>query len=106
VIAEYQEKLNDPVLSEEERATIERDRKEFENNPGTKGIIREKSPIENEEDKARVLQIIELLKDTDQLGEIKDPGDDFSKYIEGFSERNKPNIPEWLVNNNAETHNQ
>ncbi len=98
VIAEFQERLSKNTLSEEERASIEQERKDFESNPSTKGIIREKSPIENEEDKNRALQIVELLKDTDKLGDIKDPldmtGDEFSKYMEGFGERNKPNALE------------
>lgn len=100
VIGDFQEKLSDNTLSEEERTSIEQERKEFEDNPAIKGVVREKTPIENEEDKARVLQIVELLKDTEQLGDIKDPlemnGDEFSKYMEDFAERNKPNTPEWL----------
>lgn len=98
VIAEFQERLSKNNLSEEERASIEQERKDFESDPTTKGIVREKSPIENEQDQKRAVQIAELLKDTDKLGDIKNPldmtGDEFLKYMEGFAKRNKPNALE------------
>ena len=39
VIGEFQEKLSDNTLSEEERTSIEQERKEFEENPAIKGVV-------------------------------------------------------------------
>lgn len=90
-IGEYQEKAQAPGLSNEEREQIQQERKDFEENPEKYGVTRDKSPIVNEADKARALQIVELLKDTEKLGEEKDLSEaEFVKYMKGFGERQTP----------------
>ena len=90
VVDAYQEKLNDPDLTKEEREAIEQERMNFEADPSTKGVTRENSPIVDEDDKRRALQIVEQLKDTSK---IKFPEDgmtesEFVEYMKGFASRN------------------
>ena len=94
VVAKYREMLNNSELSEDERAALEQERKDFEADPSTKGVIREKCPIVDPQDQERALQITELLKDTDKLGDVKEP--DFMEMMQGFAERNKPKEPAWM----------
>ena len=94
VVAKYREMLNNSELSEDERAALEQERKDFEADPSTKGVIREKCPIVDPQDQERALQITELLKDTDKLGDVKEP--DFMDMMQGFAERNKPKEPAWM----------
>ena len=84
-ISEYQEKANAEGLTPDEMEAIQQERKEFEENPEKFGIVREKCPIKGEEDQKRALEIVELLKDTKQLG--KDEVPDFLKMIDGFGDR-------------------
>lgn len=84
-IGEYQEKANAEGLTPDELETIQQERKEFEANPEAYGIVREKCPIKDEADQKRALEIVELLKDTKQLGQDEDP--DFLKMIDGFGDR-------------------
>lgn len=84
-VGEYQEKANAEGLTPDEIETIEQERKEFEANPEAYGIVREKCPIKDETDQKRALEIVELLKDTKQLG--KDEVPDFLKMIDGFGDR-------------------
>lgn len=87
-VGEYQEKLA-KATTEDERTQIETERKDFEANPEKYGVTRDKCPITDEADKTRALQIVNLLKDTDKLGEdFKEMSEaDFVKYMEGFGER-------------------
>ncbi len=89
VVSEYQDKLSNTELSEDERAAIEQERKDFEADPSTKGVIREKCPVVDEQDQQRALQLVELLKDTDKLGEVKDviTTEGFLEQMQGFGER-------------------
>ncbi len=89
VVSEYQEKLCNSELSEDEISAIEQERKDFEADPSIKGIIREKCPIVNEQDQQRALQLAELLKDTDKLGEVEDviTQEGFLEQMQGFAER-------------------
>ncbi len=84
-VGEYQEKANAEGLSPDELEAIQQERKEFEANPEAYGIVREKCPIKDETDKKRALEIVELLKDTKQLGNVDDI--DFLKMIDGFGDR-------------------
>ena len=84
-VGEYQEKANAEGLSPDELEAIQQERKEFEENPEAYGIVREKCPIKGEEDQKRALEIVELLKDTKQLGNVDDI--DFLKMIDGFGDR-------------------
>ena len=91
---EYQEKANAEGLTPDEIDAIQQERKEFEANPEAYGIVREKCPIQDEADKKRALEIVELLKDTKQLGKEKET--DFLKMIDGYGERNKSIEPDWM----------
>lgn len=84
-VGEYQERANAEGLTPDEIEAIEQERKEFEANPESYGIVREKCPIKDETDQKRALEIVELLKDTKQLG--KDEVPDFLKMIDGFGDR-------------------
>ena len=96
VVAQYQEKMSDESLPVSELEKIAQERKEFEANPEKYGITLEKSPIVDENDQKRALQIVELLKNTDGLD-----NDDlsFDKMIEGYAERHKQQAPVWMQNN-------
>lgn len=94
-IGDYQNRANAEGLSPDELEAIQQERKEFEANPEAYGIVREKCPIKDEADKKRALEIVELLKDTKQLG--KDESPDFLKMIDGYGERNKTKDPDWLT---------
>ena len=61
VVAQYQEKMSDESLPVSELEKIAQERKEFEANPEKYGITLEKSPIVDENDQKRALQIVELL---------------------------------------------
>lgn len=90
-IKEYQDKANTAGLTEAEVEQIDQERKDFEENPEKYGITREKSPIVDEADKRRALQIVELLKDTDKLASDTEMSEkDFVEYMKGFGERNTP----------------
>jgi len=84
-ISEYQEKANAEGLTPDELEAIQQERKEFEENPEKFGIVREKCPIKDESDQKRALEIVELLKDTKQLGKDEEP--DFLKMIDGYGDR-------------------
>ncbi len=87
-VAEYQNRLNDTTLSKDELEAIEQERKDFEADPTKYGIHKDRCEITDETEKARALQIVELLKDTDKLGDVNtDP--DLLEMIEGYAERNK-----------------
>ena len=89
-VKEYQDKVTEE-LTEAEREQIQQERADFEANPEKYGITREKSPIVDEADKTRALQIVELLKDTDKLASDKEMSEkDFVEYMKGFGERNTP----------------
>ena len=90
-IVEYQEKAN---TNPNEIEAIQQERKEFEANPEAFGIVKEKSPIKDETDQKRALEIVELLKDTKQLGKVEET--DFAQMIDGFGERHKNDSPSWL----------
>jgi hypothetical protein len=94
-VDEYQEKANAEGLTPDELEAIQQERKEFEANPEAYGIVREKCPIKDETDKKRALEIVELLKDTKQLGKVEET--DFLKMIDGYGERNKPTEPDWMT---------
>ena len=94
-VGEYQEKANAEGLTPDELEAIQQERKEFEANPEAYGIVREKCPIKDETDKKRALEIVELLKDTKQLGRVEET--DFLKMIDGYGERNKPTEPDWMT---------
>lgn len=94
-VGEYQEKANAEGLTPDELEAIQQERKEFEANPEAYGIVREKCPIKDETDKKRALEIVELLKDTKQLGKVEET--DFLKMIDGYGERNKPTEPDWMT---------
>lgn len=84
-VGEYQEKANAEGLTPDELEAIQQERKEFEENPEKFGIVREKCPIKDESDQKRALEIVELLKDTKQLGKDEEP--DFLKMIDGYGDR-------------------
>jgi hypothetical protein len=84
-VGEYQEKANAEGLTPDELEAIQQERKEFEANPEAYGIVREKCPIKDETDKKRALEIVELLKDTKQLGKAEET--DFLKMIDGYGDR-------------------
>ena len=94
-VGEYQEKANAEGLTPDELEAIQQERKEFEANPESYGIVREKCPIKDETDQKRALEIVELLKDTKQLGKVEET--DFLKMIDGYGERNKPTEPDWMT---------
>lgn len=85
IVGEYQAKALAEGLTPAEVEAIQRERKEFEANPAAFGIVREKCEIKDEADKRRALEIVDLLKDTKQLGNDEDP--DFLKMIDGFGDR-------------------
>lgn len=87
VVNKYQELLNNPDLTAKQREELEQERKSFEDDPSTKGVFREKCPINDEGDRKRAAEIIEALKDTEKLGEPMEI--DFNEMIKGFSERNR-----------------
>lgn len=89
VVEKYQELLNNPDLTKEQREALEQERKTFEHDPSTKGVIREKCPIVDETDQRRALEIAEHLKNTEKLGDVQEDVD-FDQMIQGFAERNKP----------------
>ena len=84
-VGDFQERANVEGLTKAEIEAIRQERADFEANPEKYGIVREKCEIKDEADKKRALEIVELLKDTKQLGNDKDP--DFLKMIDGFGER-------------------
>ena len=91
VIAVYQDKLNNPDLSAEEREAIEQERKAFEADPSTKGVKRENSPIIDETDKKRAMQIVGMLKDTSKITFPSDEMTDeqFLDFMKGFGDRQR-----------------
>lgn len=88
VVEKYQELQNNPELTDEQRKELAAERKAFEDDPGTKGVFREKCPIIDENDQRRALEIAELLKNADKLGDIEEDVD-FLKMIDDYGERNK-----------------
>lgn len=84
-VGEYQERAAAEGLSPDEVENIQNERADFEANPEKYGIVRDKCPIKDETDQRRALEIVELLKDTKQLGMDEDP--DFLKMIDGFGDR-------------------
>ena len=84
-IGEYQNRANAEGLTPDEVETIQKERADFEANPEAYGIVREKCPIKDETDQKRALEIVELLKDTKQLGKDEEP--DFLKMIDGYGDR-------------------
>jgi len=85
IVGEYQEKASKEGLTQDEILALQQERADFEANPEKYGIVREKCEIKDEADKRRALEIVELLNDTKQLGNDKEP--DFLKMIDGFGER-------------------
>lgn len=96
-VSEYQEKANAEGLTPDEIETIQRERKEFEDNPEKFGIIRDKCPIKDESDQRRALEIVEIFKDVEKLGSTDI---NFDEMIQGFAERNMPKQPSCMTENN------
>lgn len=91
-VGEYQTKAAAENLTPSEIDAIHQERAAFEANPEKYGIVRDKCPIKDEADKKRVLEIVELLKDTKQLG--KDEETDFLKMIDGYGDRSVSKMTE------------
>ncbi len=83
--ADYQTRINAPELSETEKEALQAELNDFQQNPEKYGIIRTKSPIVDEFDQRRALEIVEELKDTDGLSKDKEP--DLLKHIEERAKR-------------------
>lgn len=84
-VGEYQQRASAEGLTPSEIEAIQREREDFEAEPSKYGIVKEKCAIKDEADKRRALEIVELLKDTNQLG--KDEDTDFLEMVEGFGDR-------------------
>ena len=83
--AEYQQRANAPELSETEKEALMAELNDFKQNPEKYGVIRTKSPIVDEFDQRRALEIVEELKDKEGLS--KDKEVDFVKAMHGYAER-------------------
>ena len=82
---EYQTRINAPELSETEKEALQAELNDFQQDPEKYGVIRTKSPIVDEFDQRRALEIVEELKDTDGLAKDKEP--ELLKHIEERAKR-------------------
>lgn len=83
--ADYQQRINAPELSETEKAALQAELNDFQQNPEKFGISRKNSPIVDDFDKRRALAIVDELKDKEGLS--KDKEVDFVEAMHGFAER-------------------
>ena len=83
--AEYQTRINAPELSQPDKEALQAELNDFKQNPEKYGVIRTKSPIVDEFDQRRALEIVDELKDKEGLSNAKEP--DFLKMIDGYAKR-------------------
>lgn len=83
--AEYQQRINAPELTQSEKEALEAELNDFKQNPEKYGLIRTKTPITDEFDQRRILEIVEELKDKEGLAKDKEP--ELLKMIDGYAER-------------------
>ena len=88
--AEYQQRINAPELSEIEKAAIQAELNDFQQNPEKYGVTRKNSPVVDEFDQRRALEIVEELKDKEGLSEEKDV--DFVEAMRGYAERHAKKV--------------
>lgn len=88
--ADYQKRINAPELSETEKAAIQAELNDFQQNPEKYGISRKSSPIVDEFDKRRALQIVDELNDKEGLS--KDKEVDFVEAMHGYAERHAKKV--------------
>lgn len=83
--SEYRERANVPELSQADSEAILAELNDFQQNPEKYGVVRAKSPIVDEFDQRRALEIVEELKDKDGLTKDKEP--ELLKMIDGYAKR-------------------
>lgn len=83
--AEYQQKVNAPELSATEKDALMAELNDFKKNPEKYGVIRSKSPIVDEFDQRRALEIVKELEDKEGLS--KDKEVDLVEAMHGYAER-------------------
>ena len=88
--AEYQQRINAPELSETEKAALQAELNDFQQNPEKYGVTRKNSPVVDEFDQRRALEIVEELKDKEGLSEEKDV--DFVEAMRGYAERHAKKV--------------
>ena len=88
--AEYQQRINAPELSEIEKAALQAELNDFQQNPEKYGVTRKNSPVVDEFDQRRALEIVEELKDKEGLSEEKDV--DFVEAMRGYAERHAKKV--------------
>ena len=88
--AEYQQRINAPELSEIEKAAIQAELNDFQQNPEKYGVSRKSSPIVDDFDKRRALEIVDELNDKEALS--KDKEVDFVEAMHGYAERHAKKV--------------
>ena len=88
--AEYQTRINAPELSETEKAALQAELNDFQQKPEKYGVTRKNSPVVDEFDQRRALEIVEELKDKEGLSEEKDV--DFVEAMRGYAERHAKKV--------------
>ena len=88
--ADYQKRINAPELSETERAALQAELNDFQQNPEKFGITRNNSPIVDEFDQRRALEIVDELNDKEGLSKEEDV--DFVEAMHGYAERHAKKV--------------
>lgn len=88
--ADYQQRINAPELSETEKEALQAELNDFQKNPEKYGITRKNSPIVDEFDRKRAMEIVEELNDKEALSKEKEV--DFVEAMRGYAERHAKKV--------------